>query len=449
MKIGKLFYVFILSLFLMACFDDSSDNSVDSMTQHLSSSALDSELNDHLLEVCFLEQSAIFSPQLLPEVYNGPNADLCDFNRFAVEGFLYLMMSSDPNDPQAKRRFQIDENYPIYQGEEQDSCVGNEEPFFIKNAAIIDTSDGGEVGGIEVYSHEGEGIINVINYTIRFSRDLCMDDSDMLPENLIEMKLAWRFLPETVDQSRYLTYDVTYNGETMTFGLIGFHLAQSTALHPEMVWSTWEHIDNSPDCVPSLDSPDRPENGWTMTTDTCATCLLVAPYIDNDCTKECTNREGIALNQGRKGEDDPLDNAAGTNVCQLFPYGIATKDFNYHQNRINIKLLNYQVVKALNQLDSSHPQYVLQYYPMVGGTWFAFDKKTGTVNNRIQGGSLRLANTVMETAFQGKFTPGSTPSTFTGRSCMTCHNDPSGNYTATSHGLVSHIARYIKKNRAD
>ncbi len=166
----------------------------------------------------------MLSPALQTEVPGGTQANLCDLNIMGWESFLYL------------------------------------------------TEPAAEAGtNIEIYSvgPEGSSEGDIVLYNIRFSRNLCgnADSAATLPDNLVEIKTAWRYIKPDTNEIDYYTIDATLNtGDQLKLGLIGFHLAQTTPLHPEMIWITWEHVDNAPDCVPSASSPERPANGWTMMT---------------------------------------------------------------------------------------------------------------------------------------------------------------------------------------
>ena len=81
----------------------------------------------------------------------------------------------------------------------------------------------------------------------------------------MELKIAWRLLGASDDASRYITEQVLLavapdlvSGNqpicaTVTVGMVGMHIIQrnpdyatNTALKPEWIWSTFEHVDNAP-----------------------------------------------------------------------------------------------------------------------------------------------------------------------------------------------------------
>ncbi len=414
---------------------------------------------------CTILQSQVLSPTLQTEVPNGIQADLCDFNVMGWESFLYLVepVSEGSNE----RRFEDTEAYPNYLGKEADSCAGQSNSDLLTLfTSATDPSASKEAGtGTEVYSvgPEGSSEGDIVRYNVRFSQNLCGNTASTLPDNLVEIKSAWRVIGSGTNASDYYTIDVTLkSGDQLELGLIGFHLAQTTPLHPEMIWTSWEHVDNAPDCVPSGSSPARPANGWTMMTNSCAACIS-SDITSPDCTSECKNPEKtsatpININIGRCAENPssaltcqpptgaPPDipaMAEPTNICRVFPEGTQDGDNQSAQNRANIRALNEQIIGEdgyLTNLDPSDPQAVWRNYQMVGGIWFNSD---GTPDPTQQRGSIQLANSVMETTFQGSFTPGTggTMSSSGGFNCFVCHN--SSSFPAPQSGFLSHISPYI------
>ncbi len=398
---------------------------------------------------CTILDSQVFSPSLQTEVPNGTSADLCDFNVMAWESFMYLVQPV--SDSSSVRRFEVTQDYPNYLGEETDSCAEQSNKEVLNLLTNATTGPGGPEAGtnVEVYSVGPEGTAegNIVLYNVRFSRNLCGNTGPeaTLPDDLVEIKTAWRYITPQTTAADYYTIDVTLDtGQKLKLGLIGFHLAQATPLHPEMIWTTWEHMANTPDCVPSRLSPERPANGWTMMTDSCAQCIDSSSPLD--CTAQCTNSEGIYINEGRTDKTkSPPYIADSTDVCRVFPQGTQDGDNQWTQNRANILALNEQIVGEsgyLAQLESSDPQAVWRNYQMVGGIWF---NNEGTLAPDEQRGSIQLANTVMETTFQGSFTPGVDGMTSSDGTlnCFVCHNSPNGYPALQSVYDLSHIAPYV------
>ncbi|MFP6664572.1 MAG: hypothetical protein VCC00_10260 [Deltaproteobacteria bacterium] len=411
---------------------------------------------------CTISRERVLNPRLTTRVPGGKKADLCDFGVFAWESFLYLVAPSDA-DP-SLRRFQSSDDFPQYLGQGEDSCgsLTSSGPFF-KATNVAAPSPSVEAGTdsvvYSVHGAPGSGD-NLILYNIRFSRDLCTAEGPNLPADLVEIKTAWRALQAGGDHSRYFVIDVEIDGVETKLGLIGFHLAQITKNHPEMVWSTWEHIDNVPDCVNSDAAPPRPRAGWTMTSDACASCL-VNPE-STDCSAACTTEDTTftpatsPINQGWSitGLTDIPLQAAPTNICRIYPQGTRADDNQADTNRQNINELNDQVIGPegyLSSLPRRDPQSVWQHYQLVGGIWFNAEgspELQPDSNPDLQRGSIQLENTVMETTFQSfaAFDPSTEP-TQAGLNCFTCHNAQDWNETLASK--VSHIAPYVHGDTPD
>jgi len=99
------------------------------------------------------------------------------------------------------------------------------------------------------------------------------------PLNSCAVKAAWKIIkPEELPaaQGRYylvnaLVFDPVTDGYTVQkLGLVGLHIVQKTAMRPQWVWSSFEHIDNVPEPgvspVPgrhySFNDPDKPQALW-------------------------------------------------------------------------------------------------------------------------------------------------------------------------------------------
>ncbi|MDG2272224.1 MAG: hypothetical protein P8L39_07970 [Halioglobus sp.] len=453
MKISKsnAFYLPFFAIMIClstSCSNSGSDSTISASTEAGEEAPIEGGASIPLT-ACTISQSQVLSPMLQTEVPNGTQADLCDFNVMAWESFLYLVqpVSGGGNE----RRFEITEDYPNYLGEQSDSCAPQSNQEVLNLLVNATTGPGGPEAGtnIEVYSVGSEGTSegNIVLYHVRFSRNLCgnIGADATLPDNLVEIKTAWRYITPDTSAADYYTIDVTLdNSDKMKLGLIGFHLAQTTPLHPEMIWTTWEHVANVPDCVPSDVSPKEPGNGWTMMTSSCAECIGSDTTLD--CTAQCTNSESIYINEGRiDSTGSPPYVADSTNVCRVFPEGTQDGDNQSQQNRANIRALNDQIIGEggyLAQLGNSDPQSVWRNYQMVGGLWF---NNEGTLAPDQQRGSIRLANSVMETTFQGTFTPGvgGTTSSDGGLNCFICHNSSDGYPALQSIPQLSHIAPYV------
>ena len=66
----------------------------------------------------------------------------------------------------------------------------------------------------------------------------------------IEIKTAWRNFGTDAKLCPGDIMHCEVDDNNNTWGLVGFHLVQKTNTHGELVWASFEHIANSPDCTP-------------------------------------------------------------------------------------------------------------------------------------------------------------------------------------------------------
>jgi len=214
--------------------------------------------------------------------------------------------------------------------------------------------------------------------------DFPAGDNETTVSGAIRVKAAWKIFDWTTEAfkkeyfylSKGYVYDVDNNTcDTATLALVGLHLTHKTKSRPEWVWATFEHMYNCPD---SIGWPALPA-GWKK-------------YSFNDPSK------GGPYNvKPKKGDKTPVQ------VLRVTPIPGA-------EGLVNTREINetYQ-----NVLRGFNDKSVWQYYMLVDAQWPSApnDKKTF-------GGPTPtfLANTVIETYFQGPTQAGGPP-----HSCMGCH----------------------------
>jgi hypothetical protein len=89
------------------------------------------------------------------------------------------------------------------------------------------------------------------------------------PDGSISLKSAWLDLAgfSEAQKSRYYTRRVTLRDantgkcSVVTMGLIGMHIVQKTASRPQWIWSTFEHVDNTPPARPGAPGSFALHNG--------------------------------------------------------------------------------------------------------------------------------------------------------------------------------------------
>jgi hypothetical protein len=138
----------------------------------------------------------------------------------------------------------------------------------------------------------------------------------------------------------------------------------------------------------------------------------------------------------------------------VYPQGTKEGDLDADENRSNIDSLNAQVMGEggiLASLPASDPQSVWQNYQMIGGIWFntASDTNPPTFalpgsgsNTGAQRGSLKLANSVMETTFQGGPVAKVPSAPNSMLNCFVCHKASDYSQTLDVSGL-SHISDHV------
>ncbi|MCY1511623.1 Mannan-binding protein [compost metagenome] len=383
---------------------------------------LSSEQAQAATPACAASQSWITSPNPPSEIPEGSNADFCDFYQFAWQWFFQLVSPSQ-SDPTV-RNFQVNANYPILQATGTNSCdpARQTEVMFVRRekSPAADTPftlpdrTGQAGGGDTIFDQAG----NVVFYEIRFSQSLCnvpqIQSALNFPAGTTELKTAWRIITQA-EQPNYFWIEANVDGVpgTELLGLIGFHMAIATALHPEFIWATFEHRSNVPDCS---DPGTAPAGGWSFTSATCA--------VDNPPSTCNINKAA------------PSSSLTGTpsEICRVYPDGTDPSDHEAADNVADIDSLNSQLQGFLAALPSDNPMAVWQNYMNVGAIWENdVTQPSSTFSN--QRGSMRLANSVMETTFQNV-----DPTQSFISNCFGCHNfNGSGKSNTIPWASLSHI----------
>ena len=380
---------------------------------------------------CDASSSWISNPDAPDEVPKGKNAGFCEFYQFSWQWFLQLVAPSKGDN--ALRNFQVAANYPILEGkvnnQQQDSCDNKIPPhaLFVRTRKSADDSQPfviperiGQAGGEDtIYDQQN----NVVFYDVRFSKNLCnvgeIQVKKNFPAETTELKTAWRIITNA-EKADYFWMEANVDGVpgTELLGMIGFHVAIATDLHPEFIWATFEHRNNDPDCS---NAKAAPVSGWSFTSAKCASATA----------------SGCTFNKAK-----PSTSLTGTptEVCRVFKDATDPSDHKAQENIAIINELNKQLVGDngfLSKLPDTDPMSVWKNYINVGALWESdIAKPSSDVSN--QRGSLRLANTVMETTFQqvdlnAKFVS----------NCFGCHNYEVGQSNTLS-GSLSHIFHEIR-----
>ena len=386
--------------------------------------------------------------QTPPTEIPGGGQNFCQFYQFAWQWFLTLTAPA-PGKP-LLRNFEVQQNYPLVQATQNTSCdasnlnalhsifVRTTKPTVGGGKLALPKETGQAGGGATIYDQNG----NVVFYEMRFSRGECTTVSpNNFPANTVELKTSWRILklgePGLDSYYKVVTIiDGVNNNQPVLLGMLGFHLAVSTASHPEFVWATFEHKSNSPEC---LKPEATPTNGWSFSSASCAACLASSKSGPPAC-----NSGSNTCNYNNPPDNSQALTAAPTNICKVYRDGSAPTDFKVSENVPVVDSLNLQMVGPkglLTQLPATNPSAVWKNYKMDGALWVsntAQPSGSASGNTTNQRGSLQLASSVMETAHQGTFTNSATsaPVRTAATNCFGCHGYPG---SGSSNTVVSHI----------
>ncbi len=313
----------------------------------------------------------------------------------------------------------------------------------------------------DVYAYFRSGVYNNALNGAQFPTDSIQRDSILAyakkmgwptppdPNALaIELKTSWVETKGLSNLGSYITmdaiipvYDTTNpykwipKGERKAqLALIGMHIVGSVAGHPEMVWATFEHRNNTPNASYSyLDSsgnvqvqPADTGSGWLL-------CNNAAngPY-DTSHIAAGTKELGDTLAGKNNFTISP------SNTLRTKPWGV-TEGTIPNQENPSAAASNSQIISINNAIYNMLPgKDIRKNYFLIGATWTfggaapnssAYIYPTDTVAG-VAIGTSQLANSTMETYFQF----GTTYTSY--GSCFGCHSNykvPSLNPDTLSH----------------
>ena len=166
--------------------------------------------------------------------------------------------------------------------------------------------------------------------------------------------------------------------------LVGIHVVGSTLDHPEMLWATFEHVNNTPNPQYTFTTtsngvgtqPADGPGGWLFSSTGAAPANANTPRITpNGTTLDATFGQTIG----------PSD------VVRVNPWGTASTDADFTANNTDIVSLNANVIGLLAAGD------VRKNYILIGTSWV---KGGGSPSTGTIVGTPEMANSTMETFFQ-------------------------------------------------
>lgn len=388
--------------------------------------------------------TAWLNSSTLPTEVSGSQT-ICNFHQFMWQSMLALVQpTSDPNKLQFETWMPsygifIKDGTPIPWGQEpptpctsnpQAPATGGKTPRFysdiIKQAGadqpLMDPKGEFVYYGMSVNKSAYDMITGCQLYKANCAGPLKPDNTGInliqkypnlaFPDTAVELKSSWMVL-DNAGVASGLYYVVpgwiqNKNGpcRQVNLGLTGMHIVSKTPDFPAMIWATFEHRNNAPDC--SNTSAQPPLGGsWNFYNPSCTNCVTNT-YKAGTPAQVCRMHP-----QG--------DSAIGT-----FPDGA---DCNANPNQFACQPKTQQMLAensaAIQSLNSSvqsliqaNPQLINKVwanYELVGNVWTL--GKTLPPYLQAQQGSLSAANTSMESFVQNGVAGVSNP-----YSCLSCHN---------------------------
>lgn len=240
--------------------------------------------------------------------------------------------------------------------------------------------------------------------------------------------------------------------KTVTLALVGLHIVGTVNGHPEMVWATFEHIDNAPNAgyfytdtsgAPAFhaDIGAQGSTNWLLSDGTATDANTEYAIVTTKTGPD--GREVTSIVPTASNTDDAI--TTPTNVNRLHPWGSpaveASAEVNAQMISTNIGVLNALSSFYLGAegdqtsrttLSTSDPRL---NYLMTGSSWGDAMFPTGNDVSQIVG-TPAMANTTMET-----FTQSITDANGGLNGCFTCHGIKEG---SDKFG-VSHIFEGINE----
>jgi hypothetical protein len=261
----------------------------------------------------------------------------------------------------------------------------------------------------------------------------------------IEVKAAWIETTNLPGAGNYITMSATIptydtsnpdqwvptGQRTAQLAMVGMHVVGSTAGHPEMLWATFEHLNNAPAATyqyVNTSNQTVPVNQNTSGTWIFTANGAAAPFNAEIAQSACNNNiYGIPPSVTNCPPPAPTVAIKPSNVIRWKPWGAA---FNSTPNPLDASAAasNTEIISIHNTVTVPGGDVRNNYF-MTGTTWTiggaAPNGSFSTNSTFNEVGTSLLANTTMETFQQGT---GNTSAT--GTNCFTCHTT---NTTSVSH----------------
>ena len=215
--------------------------------------------------------------------------------------------------------------------------------------------------------------------------------------------------------------------QTIELAMVGMHVVGSVTGHPELIWSTFEHIDNAPDNTYYY--TDNSNQTTKVNFNSSGNWLFmqnggqntnVIPEYQSVCTssditnKLCTNVGDIFLNTS-----SGASKIQSVDVVRINPWGGLpnSTDSAVVANATDLVSINSSVMQALEKVQDLRGNYI-----QTGGIWSAEGQIPVSGTDPVLRGSLSMSNATMETYHQFSTATGGSST----NNCFTCHSVGSG-----------------------
>jgi len=344
---------------------------------------------------------------------NFSDASICNFHKFSWKTFLWLTEAGSDN----KARFDsLYSDLGIY-------------PTAVTGHHVLGGVHQAGSNGIMVDQH-GRAI-----YTTMMINDLYRNfviENDLntatgmqtvapklnFPNGAMSLKASWKVVQPGEDSRKFYTQVMPLQLLTVEDGqvvisdkagivntkvaLVGFHIAVYVKDHPEAIWATFEHKDNSP----TFNQPQSPNKAVS---DKNYTFYKAGTTAYNCNSNNSGNNAILQLDE----TSQVMKN--NTQSCLQYPTGTGDNEPSAEkakENLFNINNLNQSVHSVISASS------VWQNYDEIGAVWFSIADNlnpnwTPNVDASFLIGSTKLSNTTIETFTQNQRSADE---------CFACHN---------------------------
>ncbi len=285
----------------------------------------------------------------------------------------------------------------------------------------------GALTDIDEFPTTQDQLDQIVNYA-KETYNATIDDANALT---LELKSSWVKADPSLDLSKYVTivadvpqyvkesdtkwtWDGTSLEEGVTLALVGYHVVGSVADHPEMVWATFEHVNNVPDANYYYTNAEG--NVVQATNFNADGYPVESDWLFNSSSVKMNANNQMFMETGYNNPNNivatPNNTISASSTFRTHPFG-NTADEASAENNTLILSLNGNIADMLADGD------VRANYFLVGATWTSNGVIPGVGNQLpVVAGSKVLANSTMETYFQFK-------------NCFDCHEG--GKIDSLSH----------------